>query len=166
MSVSPPPSAMPINLQPIDRIPQPSGWPRYLKGKVPSGFGGPSSSGDQRCMSIPPGTPRMLETYTVPSWSTRLLGSSPRTMNFTGRSPAVMGRGSSWLGLNWAWAKAGSERADKPTRPITAHTSNTRALHILMAIVPFATFSVDELDFSGERLRRQREATNYTVVVL
>src|SRR5436853_2381457 len=77
MSSSPPPGARPglvalatLLTQPFVRIPQLSGWPSYLKGRVPlfAGpvFGPPSTMGpsawSHRQRSEPPGTPRMEPT--------------------------------------------------------------------------------------------------------
>src|SRR2546429_226765 len=51
ISTSPPPGVTPglvvlptLPAQPLVRIPQLSGWPSYLKGSVPSAFGGPSTA--------------------------------------------------------------------------------------------------------------------------
>src|SRR6266699_421183 len=44
------------------KMPHLSGWPSYLKGKVPLGLGTPSMGCDQRQRSTPPGTPRMDST--------------------------------------------------------------------------------------------------------
>src|SRR5438132_4064593 len=108
MSTSPPPGATPglvvlptLFAQPLVRIPQLSGWPSYLKGSVPSAFGGPSTALYQRCRSVPPGTPRIEDTYTVPCESVRTLGSRPRTTKAI--SPlgpptgAKSGKGNSWF---------------------------------------------------------------------
>src|ERR1700757_2543561 len=72
MSASPPPGATPrlvglptlLTQPPPDnpKMPQLSGWPSYLKGKVPLEFAGPSMDWDQRQRSTPPGTPRMDST--------------------------------------------------------------------------------------------------------
>src|SRR5260370_34740494 len=68
-SASPPPGASPrlvglptLLTQPPPvkpKMPQLSGWPSYLKGKVPLGVGTPSMGCDQRQRSTPPGTQRM-----------------------------------------------------------------------------------------------------------
>src|SRR5882757_5668075 len=61
-SPSPPPGANPLELQNgVTNMPQ-SGWPSYLKGRVPSAFGPPSAILYQRHRSRPPGTPRMDST--------------------------------------------------------------------------------------------------------
>src|SRR4029077_7451116 len=44
------------------KMPQLSGWPSYLKGKVPLPFGAPSVDWFHRQKSTPPGTPRMDST--------------------------------------------------------------------------------------------------------
>src|SRR5260370_22751854 len=73
MSASPPPGATPrlvrlptLLAQPLVRIPQLSGWPSYLNGRVPLELGPPSKMGpkdwSQRHTSAPPGTPRMEST--------------------------------------------------------------------------------------------------------
>src|SRR6266513_3865863 len=77
MSSSPPPGARPglvrlprLLAQPPVRIPQLSGWPSYLKGRVPlfaaPVFGPPSTIGpsawSHRQRSEPPGTPRIEPT--------------------------------------------------------------------------------------------------------
>src|SRR5881392_2245989 len=72
MSASPPPGATPRLLglptlltqpPPVNpKMPQLSGWPSYLKGKVPLALGVPSMGWDQRHRSTPPGTPRMDST--------------------------------------------------------------------------------------------------------
>src|SRR5436309_4478475 len=76
MSASPPPGASPrfsglptlLAHPPAvkEKMPQLSGWPSYLKGRVPwilpALFGGPSKAWSQRHRSTPPGTPRMETT--------------------------------------------------------------------------------------------------------
>src|SRR5713101_319692 len=72
ISPSPPPGATPrfsglltLLAQPPwtkEKIPQLSGWPSYLKGKVLSPLGPPSIDASQRHRSSPPGTPRMDST--------------------------------------------------------------------------------------------------------
>src|SRR6266481_3013166 len=72
ISASPPPGATPrlvglptLLTQPPPvkpKMPQLSGWPSYLKGKVPLALGPPSIGSDQRHRSTPPGTPRMDST--------------------------------------------------------------------------------------------------------
>src|SRR5205814_5087978 len=69
MSASPPPGATPrlvglptLLTQPPPfnpKMPQLSGWPWYLKGRVPFAFGAPSMDWSQRHRSMPPGTPRI-----------------------------------------------------------------------------------------------------------
>ncbi len=73
ISASPPPGATPrlvvlptLLAQPFVKIPQLSGWPSYLNGRVPLELGPPSKMGpkdwSQRHKSAPPGTPRMEST--------------------------------------------------------------------------------------------------------
>src|SRR5436305_1733816 len=72
MSASPPPGARPrfvglptllTHPPPVNpKMPQLSGWPSYLNGKVPLALGVPSMGWDQRHRSTPPGTPRMDST--------------------------------------------------------------------------------------------------------
>src|SRR6266700_7064387 len=72
MSASPPPGATPrlvglptfwAHPPPLSpKMPQLSGWPSYLKGKVPLELGAPSMNRDHRQRSTPPGTPRMDST--------------------------------------------------------------------------------------------------------
>src|ERR1700752_4410741 len=72
ISASPPPGARPrlvglptLLTQPppfSPKMPQLSGWPSYLKGKVPLVLGAPSMDWFQRQRSTPPGTPRMDST--------------------------------------------------------------------------------------------------------
>src|SRR5215831_10460462 len=69
MSPSPPPGATPrlvglptLLTQPPPlnpKMPQLSGWPSYLKGRVPLPLGAPSIDWFHRHRSIPPGTPRI-----------------------------------------------------------------------------------------------------------
>src|SRR5216684_1740752 len=71
-SASPPPGATPrlVGLPtlltqppPVNpKIPQLSGWPSYLNGRVSLALGAPSMGWDQRHRSTPPGTPRMDST--------------------------------------------------------------------------------------------------------
>ena len=76
LAASPPPGASPrLSGLPTllahppavkEKMPQLSGWPSYLKGRVPlilpALFGGPSKAWSQRHRSTPPGTPRMETT--------------------------------------------------------------------------------------------------------
>src|SRR6266478_7318746 len=72
ISASPPPGATPrfvglptLLTQPppvSPKMPQLSGWPSYLKGRVPLALGAPSMGWDQRQRSTPPGTPRIDST--------------------------------------------------------------------------------------------------------
>src|SRR6266481_1356187 len=72
MSASPPPGATPrlvglptLLTQPPPvkpEMPQLSGCPSYLNGKVPLALGAPSMDGFQRQRSTPPGTPRIDST--------------------------------------------------------------------------------------------------------
>src|SRR5437899_6463018 len=72
MSASPPPGATPrlvglptfwAHPPPLSpKMPQLSGWPSYLKGRVPLAFGEPSMDASQRHRSTPPGTPRIDST--------------------------------------------------------------------------------------------------------
>src|SRR6266436_3577938 len=72
ISASPPPGATPrlvglptLLTQPPPvkpKMPQLSGWPSYLKGRVPLLFGPPSTKLYHRQRSTPPGTPRIDST--------------------------------------------------------------------------------------------------------
>src|SRR5215470_16827868 len=72
ISASPPPGARPrlvglptlfTHPPPLNpKMPQLSGWPSYLNGKVPLALGTPSIDWFQRQRSIPPGTPRIDST--------------------------------------------------------------------------------------------------------
>src|SRR5437879_4866403 len=72
ISASPPPGATPrlvglptfwAHPPPLSpKMPQLSGWPSYLKGRVPLAFGEPSMDASQRHRSTPPGTPRIDST--------------------------------------------------------------------------------------------------------
>src|SRR5712691_1748513 len=72
MSASPPAGATPrlVGLPTLwtqpppfnPKMPQLSGWPSYLKGKVPLALGAPSMDWFQRHRSTPPGTPRIDST--------------------------------------------------------------------------------------------------------